>query len=122
MTEIYGKNVSDLNENEKVLFEKDKELYEQTVERIKLYEQMGPFSVLLGQPHELYKKEVNRQIFVGVTLLGLTEPTSSDEGKIFVEKIEESVYGFRKNLQVIDLDKGNPIKIFEDAEEVIEGE
>lgn len=40
MTEIYGKKVSDLNENEKVLFEKDKELYEQTVERIKLYEQM----------------------------------------------------------------------------------
>ena len=122
MTEIYGKNVSDLNENEKVLFEKDKELFDQTVERIKLFEKMGPFAVLLGQPHELYEKEINRQIFVGVTLLGLTEPTSNEEGKIFVEKIEESAYGFRKNLQVINLDKGNPIEIFEDVEEVIEGE
>ena len=125
MTEIYGKNISVLTENEKVLFEKDKELFEQTVERIKLYEQMGPFAVLLGQPYELYEKEINRQIFVGVTLLGLTEPTSSDEGdegEIFVEKIEESVYGFRKNLQVINLDNGNPIKIYEDVEEVIEGE
>ena len=91
MTEIYGKKKSDLNENEKVLFKKDKEIYEMAVEQFRLHRQ-------LGQSPELLKKEVNREIFVGVTLLGLTVPTSTDENKIFLEKVEESVYGLCKNV------------------------
>ena len=93
----YGKNQKDLTKDEQTLLSKDMLLIQSFMMKMESQQLIGmnpEHSIHLGTQEDIDQRTIDREIFAGVTLLGLKEPESQKEFDELEEKVDDSPYGF----------------------------
>jgi len=102
MKTIYGKEISDLTENEKRAFNYDLAIFMSLNIMDTMSEAEAVVVLLSGKVAQIERMMVVRQLFVGEKILGLTVPTTQKEFEAVEVKVEKTYYNFDNIMELIE--------------------